>query len=143
MRATRWVGPALLVASVLSIAGAIRTGGARLFLVLFIPVVAGSGLLLLLGVVLLLSGLFLLPFSFVRDAEEHAPGEPHPPLRPGEASPERTSAAAGGGLLLIGPVPVFFGSWRGRPPYGYGWAIVLGVVLVLVAVVLFVFAAHF
>jgi uncharacterized membrane protein len=39
-------------------------------------------------------------------------------------------------LILLGPVPIFFGSWRRNPPISYRWAVLVGVVLAVVAVLL-------
>jgi uncharacterized membrane protein len=139
MPLVRWAGPLLLVLGALALAVAVAQGSARLFLLLVIPVVTGTGGLFLGGVVLIALGVFFLPLALLSDQ----PGAPEP----GTSAPPPPPLAAerpateGGGLLLIGPVPIFFGSWRRNPPIRYRWAVAVGLVLVALAVLWFLLAA--
>jgi uncharacterized protein (TIGR00304 family) len=97
-----WVAGALLVAD------AVLHGRASLTLVVIVPVFSGGSPEFLLGVALLVVGFFLLPLALWEPSE----GEPLPsePEGPRETFP--STGAAGGGIVLIGPVPIFFGGWK-------------------------------
>jgi uncharacterized membrane protein len=124
-----FLGLACLAAGVILLIEAVRTGGARLFLFLIFPVLSGSSLAFGLAVVFLVIGLFLLPLVFVRGEPSEIPAAGTVAAGP-SSSPEEGGA---GGLVLIGPVPIFFGSWRRRPPISYRWAVLIGVVLAVLA----------
>jgi uncharacterized membrane protein len=124
----RWeqaVPPALLIAGASLIAYAVATGQARFYLVLIIPVVTGDSVALVLGAVLLVVGFLLIPWSFSGVAEDPPANRPHAPGV--TAGSEPTS----GGLLLVGPVPFFFGSWRTHSRARYWVAVGLGLALIL------------
>lgn len=108
----------LVVAGVALVALSVSEGGATVALVVIFPVVFGSSGLFLLGVVLMLAGLVSLPFALAASATV---GEEGP-------VPEGVEAAVGGGasggVVLIGPVPILFGSWRGLSRRER-WALVL------------------
>jgi uncharacterized membrane protein len=126
----RFLGPVSIVIGVVLLGEAVSTGGARLYLFLIIPVLTGTSAIFGASVIFLVLGFFLLPFAFA--GEE--PPEP-PEQRPSQGSP--TSEEAGsGGMVLLGPVPIFFGTWRQNPPISYRWAVLLGVVLAAVAILL-------
>ena len=140
VRWVRWVSPALLVTGTGLVLAAVASGGAHLFLVLIIPVVTGGTWELGLGVLFLLLGFFTLPLVFTANVESER-AQPIPPTRkksatepsgPSSASPENS-----GGLILIGPVPLFFGTWRHRPPIPYWVAALLGAAIL--GILLFVF----
>jgi len=98
---------AALVAGVALIALSVAEGGASVGLVVVVPVVSGSSLLFLVGVLLLIVGFFALPFALAARWEEE------PPL-PSPPSPARAEREGGvGGFVLIGPFPVVFGTWKG------------------------------
>ncbi len=111
----------------------------------FVPVITGTSWEFLLGVGALLAGVFLLPLMWTEDEGEGTQlrVDPRPPTGPPAASTEARSPGgdAAGGLILVGPVPIFIGGWREHPPIPYRWALVAGVVLVALAVLLFVFGA--
>jgi len=87
---------------------AVVHGRALISLVVFVPVISGSSGEFLVGVVLLVAGLFVLPLTLWEPSEigPFLPGDADP------AEPSRGSTMEGGGLVLVGPVPIFFGSWR-------------------------------
>ncbi len=120
-RSLRLLGPGFLVAGLVLLGYSLRTGAATLYLVVVVPVVSGSGPGFYLATVLLVLGILLLPLSFAA-------------VRATSEDEESTSAAppSAGGVLLVGPVPIFFGSWRKNPPISYRWAVALGIVLVAV-----------
>jgi uncharacterized membrane protein len=126
----RFLGPTCLAAGVILLIEAVRTGGARLFLFLIFPVLSGSSVVFGLAVVFLVIGLFLLPFVFVDGEPSEIPASGTVPAGPSSTHEE----GGAGGLVLIGPVPIFFGSWRRRPPISYRWAVLIGVVLAVLAI---------
>lgn len=125
----RFVGPLLLVAGIALVADSIVTGAAHLTLLVVIPVVTGSSATFLGGAVLVVLGVAFLPFTFV------TPGAPlAEPAPPGVGPAERP--AESGGLILVGPLPIFFGRWRGASAARYWLAVALGAALLTVALVL-------
>lgn len=133
MRATlRAVGPLLFLAGVALLVEALATGGARLYLLLIIPVVTGTTPLFGLAVACLVGGVLLLPLAFVGQEPPEEPSPARPPAHPILAGEGESS----GGLILVGPVPIFFGAWRRNPPISYRWAILVGVILAVLAVLL-------
>ncbi|HXQ78852.1 MAG: DUF131 domain-containing protein [Thermoplasmata archaeon] len=118
------LGVALLVTSVLE-------GQASVSLLVIFPVISGSSLLFLLGVVLLIVGFLTLPFA-LSDAWERVPLAPSE--RPTLSS---NSGSGGGGFVLVGPVPIVFGSWKGISRRAR-WALALiGAAFFLVVLVVF------
>ena len=104
MRPLGYVSLAAIVVGAALIVDAVAEGRALVYLVVVIPVIAGSSDVFLLGVVLLAAGLFSLPWSL---AGSLAPVAPPAPEKVGS-----NAGTASGGVILIGPVPIFFGSWR-------------------------------
>ena len=103
MRAVTLVPVALLAAGAALVALAVAEGGAHVALVVIVPVVFGSSLAFLAGVLLLVAGVFSLPVA-LDVGEDTEPTEP---------SAGRAPTGGGtGGLVLIGPVPIFVGTWR-------------------------------
>ena len=97
---------ALIVAGVALVALSVSEGGATLSLVVIVPVVSGSSALFFPGVVLIFAGFVCLPFALATSAQ----GEFHELLPEASGAPGGSSAS--GGVILIGPVPILFGSWR-------------------------------
>jgi len=134
----RWLvagGVAALCGGVALVVLSVVEGAASVALVLVFPVVTGSSLLFLGGVVLIVAGFLTIPFALVEDWSEAIPVSPEGP------SPE--TAASGrsggvGGLVLVGPVPILFGSWKGVSRRTRVWLALLGAVLLIVALVAFV-----
>lgn len=124
----RWVGPGLIVLGIALVVAAVATGGAQLELIVVVPVfVGGASALFLGGVVSIFVGIFLLPLAF--GSEEAEPSE-NSPAEPGPTSPRS------GGLVLIGPVPIFFGGWKNPGRRAYWVAVLVGAGLVVVAIAL-------
>jgi len=132
VRLIRWLGPASLVAGILTIALAVARGEANVYLVLIIPIIIGTGPLAFLGILLVFVG-FLLTFllwPWRPDMESEAQGvlpvslEGPPPAR------------KWGGVVFLGPIPVIFGS----DPRMTRTMLLVGVILFLALVVLTVLA---
>lgn len=127
-RSVRFVAPVLLFAGVGLVAYAVVTGSASVALWALVPVVHGRSAPFVVGVVLLLLGFFALPLGSFLGSEDGPPPEEKPTAGSGSAQ--------GGGVVLIGPVPIFFGAWRAAP----GWirwaiALVVGATMLLLLVI--------
>ena len=129
MRATALAGPALLLAGGALLAVAVGSGAAQVGLFVVVPFVIGSSPLLALGILLLVLGVFLLPWTFAAVPAE----EPRPSgvAREGPAS----GIARSGGVVLVGPVPIFFGGWRAPSRRAYWLAVAVGSVCLVLFVV--------
>ncbi len=116
-----------LAAGVGLVTMAVLTGEATLYLLLVVPVVTGSSPLLLLGVACLFLGFLAIPFALGASGFEGEEPLPH-------SSAESRGASGGwGGVVLVGPLPLFFGRWRGMRGRGYWLAVLAGALLVVVA----------
>lgn len=119
----RWVAPALLLAGVGLLVASVLAGNAHAALVVIFPVVTGSSAGFLAGLLLVVLGLLALPLTVSVGAD--------PDPRRGDEVEEA------GGVLLFGPIPIFVGGWKGAGRRAYGaWALV-GLVLSVLAVVVF------
>jgi uncharacterized membrane protein len=98
VRWTGFVSLALIVAGVALLVAAVASGSASLALVVIVPVLTGRSLVFLAGALLLIVGLFTLPLAGSRADVDG---------RPGRISPAEETET--GGLILIGPIPIFFG----------------------------------
>jgi uncharacterized membrane protein len=109
MRPVALVPVVLLLGGVAIVVYAVLDGAASVALLVVVPLVYGGSGAFLIGAVLLFLGILTLPLAF-------APVEPAPvprerPVPGGDPSSAGTPAAVSG-LVLIGPVPIFFGGWR-------------------------------
>jgi uncharacterized membrane protein len=131
---TQWgraFSPLLLVLGAGLVAHAALTRGAHLSLVLIVPIVSGDSAEFSLGVLLIALGVFLLPWSLLGSIES----EPPQSRLPTGADDARSESS--GGVLLLGPIPIFFGSWRSPSRARYWVAVGVGLALFLVVVALF------
>lgn len=113
------------------IADSVIRGSARVSLVVVVPVVSGQSIEFLLGVVAVFAGFLTLPWLFLLEEERpgrspEAPGAaPTPPPLPS------SSHVGGGGLILIGPVPILFGGWRTVSRRTRWWLAIAGAAIVV------------
>jgi uncharacterized membrane protein len=129
MRPTAGIPLALLAGGIGLLAYAVARGDASVALFLVIPVVYGASFEFFLGVVLLFLGLVTLPWALGYTVER---------AEPPDASPRKgTPPSEVGGLILLGPLPIFFGSWR-DVPRRTRWAVAGVGAMGLVALVLLV-----
>ena len=137
MRLLRLLPPSLLLAGITLVIASSVQGSARLFLFLIFPVFAGNSLPFLMGVVLLVIGVFSMPLtlgwqSVSKENSSSPPGEDGPP-------DPKNSKASWGGIILLGPIPLFVGAWKGHPPISYWVAAALGALLLVLVAGLLVF----
>jgi uncharacterized membrane protein len=125
VRALGLVPLVLLGAGVALIADAVVAGGATVAIVVIVPVLSGSSAEFLLGVALLVGAFFSLPFVLSTEP-------PEAPALPSTAPPPPSVTSGGptaGGLVLLGPVPIFFGSWRNVSARTRLWIALVGAVV--------------
>lgn len=120
------LGLALLVTGGILIATAVLTGGAHVAWVVVVPILYGSSFLFLGGTLLVLVGLLLGATVTVPPEEAPSDRAPQATGSDGEGS---------GGVLLLGPVPIFFGRWGNRARVHYWRWVLLGVLAFLAFVV--------
>lgn len=115
----------------------IYRGGASVSLIVVFPIIYGRSVEFLLGVAFLLAGFLAVPWLFSEEGRE--PLSEASPLDGGlHTEPPRARGGAGG-LILVGPVPILFGSWQEVSPR-VKWALVLVgalIVLLVASVILF------
>lgn len=119
--------------AVVLVAVGLATGSARLYLIVFIPVVAGSSGWLVGGIACLFLGFLTLPLLW---GEETAaiPSD-------GRGSSQTAEPLRSGGVVLLGPVPIFFGRWKHPPARLYWLAVAVGAALVVGLLVALLFLA--
>lgn len=128
MRPLSFVGPAILVAGLATLAIAFTRGEADLYLILVIPVIVGTGPLALLGILLVFVGFFLTFLFWNAGAIPPVPlSGAIPNVSPTDAPGHRTPSRRWGGVVFLGPIPLVFGSCPQ-----------MGRVMLLLGVVLFV-----
>ena len=134
MRWVRFLGLALLVAGLALIAASVAMGQGQLFLLLFIPVYTGTGALGFLGILVVFLGFLLTSLGSawrVIPAPAHT-GLPSPgPQAPGPAA---VPPAKYGGVVMLGPIPIVFGSDARVAK----WMMILGLVLAVLVIAAFV-----
>ncbi len=92
------------------------------------PFIFGSGIFALIGIIFIFIAIILFSFGFVSEAQ---PFEKYPYEK--EVPSEQKKSIKGGGVVLIGPIPIVFGSsWK--------IAVVLMILAIIIIIVsLFVF----
>jgi len=128
----RWASGAaagLLLAGVAILALAVATQEAHLALVVFVPLVYGSSILFGVGIAVFVAGFVALPFAL-------AGALPPPVDRPASTAPP--TGVRAGGFVLIGPVPIVWGSHRTLPRRSRALLAVAGAGLLALAVVLWI-----
>jgi uncharacterized protein (TIGR00304 family) len=126
----RWLPIALLAGGAVLIGDSIWSGATRVYLLVVFPVLSGATPGFLLGVVLLIAGFFLLPFLLSIEEDDL------PRSRSGSIQADRAVRPSSGGVVIVGPVPIFLGGWRGASTASYVVAAAVGVLLTAVVVLL-------
>lgn len=119
---------AALLGGLAVLAYAAMQGQLRVGLLLFIPFVYGEGVLALLGFALLMAAVFL-GFARAAASSDATRMEGAPPLKEGDV---RTSERRHGGVILLGPIPIVWGSDRGIAK----WMVLAGAALLVLALLL-------
>jgi uncharacterized membrane protein len=128
MRHVRLLGLVLLIAGVALIAASVATGQGQVYLLLFIPVYVGTGALGLLGILVLFLGFFLATLGSAWRGfpvpVAPAPDSASPPELMAPPSPAGPPARYGG-VIMLGPIPIVFGSDARIAK----WMMILGLIL--------------
>jgi uncharacterized protein (TIGR00304 family) len=103
----KWPAVLLICLGLALIAASVLTGEAKVGIVVIIPVIYGGGVLLLGGVLCVMAGIMLFFFSSSQGSAEDDAGTGQ------EGHGENRTERRGGGVLLIGPVPIIFGTDKG------------------------------
>lgn len=131
MRRSRAVAAALLALAAALFAVAALEGDLRVGFFLFIPFVAGTGLVPFLAMLALVAAFVVFAAgSFAPTPDEARARHAPPPEGDAEARPRR---ARSGGVVLIGPLPIVWGSDRRVLP----WMVAAGALLLLLAWLVF------
>ncbi|UCE73853.1 MAG: DUF131 domain-containing protein [Methanomassiliicoccales archaeon] len=103
----------LILAVILGIAGivligySVASGEGNAGIILFIPVFYGSGLFAFMGVLCIMAAMIL---GFIGFAERMVEQEGNEPRSAQSTAPRIQKSVKGGGVVLIGPIPIIFGS---------------------------------
>jgi uncharacterized membrane protein len=120
----RWTSylPILVVlAGVTLLIDATLRGTAHASIVLIVPVLSGSSPEFVIGTLLTFLGILGILLLAAGVEVERGGGDAAPP------------GGRGGGVVLIGPVPIFFGEWKAIGRRGYwGWVTVGAIVSALI-----------
>lgn len=127
-----------LAAGVLLLAYSGLQGDLSVHVILILPVISGSGPAAALGMLLAIGGLFGvlwtgLPLQGPGSGGSPGGGPQSPTPTAAEApghEPPRGSETRSGGIILLGPIPIAWGSGKD----GLRWAVLLGVLLTALAV---------
>ncbi len=113
-RLLRLVAATLIIAGLALSTVAVAQGQMRLALIVIFPVFYAEGLLAVLGIVLIFIGMLALLASFVTpDRPRYASQETEIAERGQANGEERKARVRGGAVVLLGPIPIVFGSdWR-------------------------------
>ena len=134
----RWLGLAGIAAGIALIASSLATGEGHLYLLLIVPVFTSTGALGLLGIVVGFAGIALALFSFSSPGipASEAPAASPPPA--GVAPPAAPAAPPYGGVVMLGPIPIVFGSSTRIAK----WMLLLGIALAALVVAAFLLSAR-
>lgn len=130
----------LLICGIISLGYSVASGEGSAGVVVFIPVFFGSGLFSFIGVLCIMAAIFLGFFGFAKGAFEEEDAEE--PQRQRTSSPSQSQqgprpqprkSIKGGGVVLIGPIPVVFGSDAKTAMI----LMVLAIILIIAVAVLF------
>lgn len=131
------IGPiALFVAGAVCVAASVLSGEADVSLFLIFPVFSGSGGLFLLGVALIVFS-FIIGLMALMMGQLELAGAGTYPQQEGAAPAEKKDGTRYGGVILLGPVPIAFGSDKTMAFV----MMVTGIVLAVVALALLLLLA--
>jgi uncharacterized protein (TIGR00304 family) len=128
----------LLICGIISLGYSVTSGEGSAAVVVFIPVFYGSGLFSFIGVLCIIAAIFLgfLGFAqgaFKEEGVEEPQGQRTSSPSQSQQRPGPQKSIKGGGVVLIGPIPVVFGSDAKTAMI----LMVLAIILIVVVFVLF------
>jgi uncharacterized protein (TIGR00304 family) len=107
VRLLRFFGPGIVLLGLLLLALAVQRGEARLYLVIVVPVVAGTGPVAFLAILLVFVGFFLTFLLWPAHLQSRAAPPAETVQTPTESVP---ATRRWGGVVFLGPIPLVFGS---------------------------------
>ena len=108
MRTRFWIPVAMFIAGIALIATAVATGEADVSLIVVFPVFSGSSLVFLLAMLLIISSFVV---GFILMATDHEPAEDRIQTESeGISGSGHRPRIQYGGVVLLGPIPIAFGS---------------------------------
>ncbi len=136
VRLAQLLGPSVFLVGAVSLAVGFLYGQATLSLFVIFPVVTATGPWSILGIVLLIAGVFLFFLTWSMPVELPPPTGPVSAAPPSPPAPSGEKARRWGGVVFLGPVPVVFGSDQKVTQ----WMLILGVALFVALLALTVIA---
>ena len=101
----------LLICGVILLGYSVTSGEGNAAIIIFIPVYYGSGLYSFLGVLCIMAALFFAFFGIAAQMEDMEEYNSNSGPQSSQTSRPRTQKSIkGGGVVLIGPIPIIFGS---------------------------------
>ncbi len=112
VRSAQLMGPALFIVGAVVLALGVLRGEASLSLFVIFPVITATGAWGLLGILLMIAGVFLFFLTWSRVPEPIYETAPTPQAMPPAASAAVPSEPRRrwGGVVFLGPIPLVFGS---------------------------------
>ncbi len=128
----------LLICGIISLGYSVASGEGSAGVVVFIPVFFGSGVFSFIGVLCIMAAIFLAFFGFAKgtfqdEGIDEPQGHRASPSSPSSQSPRPQKSIKGGGVVLIGPIPVVFGSDAKTAMI----LMVLAIILIVIVIILF------
>ena len=128
MRPLRILAAFIILAGAALLAYSVATGEMQVALVLIVPVVYGSSAMGILAIGLVIAGVFIFMVDPFLDANaEDAERDPAEET----AQPGITKKPEFGGVVLIGPIPIIFGSSKGMTLFAIVVAVIILAIMVL------------
>jgi uncharacterized protein (TIGR00304 family) len=125
----------LLVLGIMILGYSVTTGEGTASIFIFIPVFYGSGLFAFLGVLCIMAAMILGFIGFSERMEDKGSrGSSQKPTQSDHGRPR--SSIKGGGVVLVGPIPIVFGS----DPKTAMVLIILALVVMVAAIILIYFS---
>lgn len=123
------LGILLLALGACLVALDVARGSAQAGIIVIMPYVVGGGLYSLGGIMLIIAGMFVVFFGHGGGYEWAAQKGPPAPQegepRPGENETQKPRKARYGGVVLVGPIPIIFGSDKNSMYIAVALALVL------------------
>lgn len=101
----------LAICGIASIGYSVASGEGSAGVIVIIPFFSGSGIFSFLGVLCIMAAMFLAFMGFAASGAIFEDSEDSPEKRPSQSSQTGPKKSVkGGGVVMIGPIPIIFGS---------------------------------
>ena len=132
MRKLTLAAIAMIILGIALLAYSVYSSEAQVYIFLIIPVFAGGSLSAFGGTILLFAGIFLFLFSLAGPASIRSFEPAKAPAQPAaKTGATQTPPGKFGGVVLLGPIPIVFGSDKRVAK----WMLVVALVLVILTVI--------